>query len=143
MQVKEIMTINPESIDFNSSITEAAQKMKQFDVGSLPVMKEGKVSGIITDRDIVLRCIAESKDISGCKVGDAMTPQIFYCYKNDDLHNAASMMEEKQIHRLLVLNDDEQPVGFVSLADFACKSKDERLAWEILEKISEPACIKR
>lgn len=143
MQVKEIMTYNPRTIEADSSIKQAAQTMKSMDVGSLPVVKNNAIVGMITDRDLVIRCIAESKDPSSTNVSEIMTPHIYYCFENDDIHEAANMMEEKQIHRLLVLNNDEQPVGFLALADFAVKTKDERLAWELLEKISEPAAPSR
>ena len=143
MNVKEIMTYNAETIDSQATLVEAAQKMKQFDVGSLPVWESGELAGIITDRDIAVRAVAQGKDVSQTTVREVMTPQVFYCYENDDIHEAAELMEEKAIHRLLVLNDDNELVGYVSLADFAVKSSDERLAWEILEKISEPACPQR
>jgi len=76
-------------------------------------------------------------------VKEIMTPQIFYCYESDDVHEAAELMEEKDIRRLVVLNDNNELVGYCSLADFAVKSRDERLAWQILEKVSEPACPQR
>ena len=143
MQVREIMTYNAESVNAHSSITEAAQKMKALEVGALPVWEADNLVGMITDRDMTVRAIAEGKDPNSTQVSEVMTPKIFYCFEDDDIHEAAQMMEEKSIHRLLVLNQDNKPVGFVSLADFAVKSRDERLAWEILEKISEPACPRR
>jgi CBS domain-containing protein len=72
-----------------------------------------------------------------------MTREVLCCFEEDDIHEAAEMMEEKSIHRLIVLDSEGEAVGFVSLADFAVKSRDERLAWKILEKISEPACPHR
>ena len=143
MQVREIMTYNAESVNAHSSITEAAQKMKALEIGALPVWEADNLVGMITDRDMTVRAIAEGKDPNSTQVSKVMTPQIFYCFEDDDIHEAAQMMEEKSIHRLLVLSQDNKPVGFVSLADFAVKSHDERLAWEILEKISEPACPHR
>ncbi len=143
MQVKEIMTSNVETIDSETSLTEAAQKMQELNVGALPVWEGGELAGMITDRDIAIRAVAEGKDPTTAQVREVMTPEVYFCYEEDDIHEAAEMMEEKSIHRLLVVNSDNTPVGFVSLADFAVKSHDERLAWEILEKISEPACPHR
>jgi CBS domain-containing protein len=143
MQVKEIMTHNAETTKADSSLVEAAQKMRSLEVGALPVWEGNEVVGMVTDRDMVVRAIAERKDPSSTAVSEVMTPEVFYCFEDDDIHEAATMMEEKSIHRLLVLNSDNEPIGFVSLADFAVKSRDERLAWEILEKISEPACPQR
>ena len=139
MQVKEIMTSGVEMIDADTKLTKAAGLMKEFDIGALPVWKEQRPTGMITDRDITIRAIAESKDPNETTVREVMTPEIYCCFEDDDIHEAASLMEEKGVHRLLVLSEDNQPVGFVSLADFVVKSRDERLAWEILEKISEPA----
>ena len=139
MQVKEIMTCDVETIDSDTMIVQAASLMKQLDIGALPVWKEQRLIGMVTDRDIAVRAVAEGKDACQTCVKDIMTPQVYYCFEDDDIHEAASLMEEKSIHRLLVLSEDNQPVGFLTLADFAVKCRDERLAWEILEKLSEPA----
>ena len=143
MNVNEIMTCNAETIDSQATLVEAAQKMKQLDVGALPVWESGELAGMITDRDITVRGVAQGKDPTKTRVNEVMTPEVFYCFADDDIHEAAELMEEKSIHRLLVLDESNEPAGFVSLADFAVKSRDERLAWEILEKISEPACPHR
>ncbi len=139
MQVKDIMTRSVETVDADASLVQAARKMKLLEVGCLPVKEKDTIAGMITDRDIAIRAVASGKNPSDMCVKDFMTPKVYHCYESDDIHDAAEMMENKGIHRLLVLNDDNKPVGFVSLADFAVKSHDERLAWEILEKISEPA----
>ncbi len=143
MLVKDIMTQSVETIDADAYLIQAARKMKSLEVGALPVIEKGQVVGIITDRDITIRGVAAGKNPSTTQVREVMTPGAFKCYDDDDIHDAAEMMENKGIHRLLVLNADNEPVGFVSLADFAVKSHDERLAWEILEKISEPASPQR
>lgn len=143
MNVKEIMTCNAETIDSQATLVEAAQKMKQLEVGALPVWESGELAGMITDRDITVRGVAQGKNPTTTRVNEVMTPEVFYCFADDDIHEAAELMEEKGIHRLLVLDESNEPAGFVSLADFAVKSRDERLAWEILEKISEPACPHR
>lgn len=143
MQVQEIMTCNAETINAEATLIEAAQKMKQLEVGALPVWDSGQLAGMVTDRDIAIRGTAQGMDPSTTCVDEIMSPQVYYCFQDDDIHEAAEMMEEKSIHRLLVLDENDEPVGFVSLADFAVKCQDERLAWEILEKISEPACPHR
>ncbi len=143
MNVKEIMTCNAETIDSQATLVDAAEKMKQLEVGALPVWESGELAGMITDRDITIRGVAQGKNPTTTRVNEVMTPEVFYCFADDDIHEAAGLMEEKSIHRLLVLDESNEPAGFVSLADFAVKSRDERLAWEILEKISEPACPHR
>jgi len=143
MQVKEIMTSNAETISSDANLIEAAQKMRTLEVGALPVWETDELVGMITDRDITVRAIAEGKDPSNTHVSEIMTRETLCCFEDDDIHEAAEMMEEKSIHRLVVLSSDGETAGFVSLADFAVKSRDERLAWQILEKISEPACPHR
>lgn len=143
MQVKEIMTANAETINYNTNLIEAAQKMKTLEVGALPVWKEDELVGMITDRDIAVRGVAEMRSPSETSVEQIMTPEVFYCLEDDDIKEAAVIMEDKSIHRLLVLNSEYEPTGFVSLSDFAVKSHDEHLTWEVLEKISEPACPHR
>jgi CBS domain-containing protein len=143
MQVKEIMTCNVETISSDANLIEVAQQMKLLEVGALPVWQDDNLAGMITDRDITVRATAEGKDPSNTRVNEVMTPEVFHCFEDDDVYEAARMMEEKSIHRLLVLSGGNRPVGFISLADFAVKTRDEHLAWEVLEKISEPACPHR
>ncbi|MHC4418277.1 MAG: CBS domain-containing protein [Planctomycetota bacterium] len=143
MQVKEIMTCSVETIDSDANLIEAAQKMMLLEVGALPVWQDDNLAGMVTDRDITVRATAEGKDPSSTQVSEIMTPEVFHCFEDDDVYEAARMMEEQSIHRLLVLSSDNRPVGFISLADFAVKTRDEHLAWEVLEKISEPACPHR
>lgn len=140
MQVKEIMTSDVETIDANTMLVEAASLMRELDTRVMPVRQEQQLVGIITDRDITIRAAAEGKDPKETTVREAMTPQIFYCFEEDDINEAASIMKDKGLHRLLVINKDNQPVGFISYADFTVKIRDEKLGWEILEKIPEPAC---
>ena len=143
MQVSEIMTRGIEIIDADAPLTEAAQKMRSLSVRALPVCEGDSLIGMITDRDITVRAIADGKNPKTTQVRETMTPDICHCYEDDDVYEAAGMMEEKSIHRLLVLDRDDKPVGFLSLADFAVKTRDEHLAWEVLERISEPACPHR
>ena len=139
MQVKEIMTRSAETVDSSSNLVEAARKMKKLEVGALPVKEGDELVGMITDRDITIRAVAESKDFSDTPVSEVMTPEVFYCFEDENVAEAAHMMEGKSVHRLLVMNRDYEPVGFISLSDIAVKCRDEHLTWEILEKISEPA----
>lgn len=143
MQVKDIMTYNPETIDAQANLVEAASKMKKLEVGALPIRQNGKMIGLITDRDITMRAVAETKNPTSTTVKDIMTADVCSCCQDDDIHEAATIMEDNSIHRLLVLDRDNDPIGFVSLSDFAVKSHDERLTCEVLERISEPACPHR
>jgi CBS domain-containing protein len=143
MQVKEIMTCTVETIDADANLVETAEKMKTLQVGALPIWENEELVGMVTDRDITIRAVAEEKNASTTNVKEIMTGDVYCCFEDDDIQEAANLMEEKSIHRLLVLNSNNEPIGFVSLSDFAVKSHDEQLTCEVLEKISEPACPHR
>ncbi|MBM3832422.1 MAG: CBS domain-containing protein [Verrucomicrobia bacterium] len=90
-------------------------------------------------RDLAIRSVAEGHDPLSTKVRDVMTPGITYCFDDQDLEEAAKIMEDKQIRRLPVLNREKRLIGIVSLGDLAVRSHDDRLAEELLECVSEPA----
>jgi CBS domain-containing protein len=143
VQVKEIMTCNVETVNSDANLVEVARKMSTLEVGALPVCENGRMIGMITDRDITIRAVAEDKNPSSTSVKEIMTSDVCCCFEDDDICEAAGTMEEEAIRRLLVLNSNNDPVGFVSLSDFAVKSHDEHLTYEVLERISEPACPHR
>jgi CBS domain-containing protein len=138
MQLKDVMTRNVEDIPPQASLKEAAEKMRSLDVGALPVCENDKLVGMITDRDIAVRAVAEGQDPNRAKVRDAMTNQMFYCYEDEDVQKAAKLMEEKQIRRLPVFDRSQRVCGIVSLGDIATRTHDEHLSAEVLEQVSEP-----
>jgi CBS domain-containing protein len=139
MKVREIMSSHCEKIDFDSTVSEAAEKMMSSDIGVLPVDKGGKIVGMVTDRDIAIRAIAQYLNPEKTPVSRIMSSDVVYCYDDDDIEDAESKMEEKQVRRLLVLNsDNERPVGILSISDLAVKASGEKLACKALEKICEP-----
>lgn len=137
MKLKDIETKNPQVINPDQTIAEAARKMKEIDVGMLPVCDGHRLLGAITDRDIVIRAIADGRDPLSTKVQEAMTREIHYCFEDDEVKDAARLMEEKQIRRLPVVNRENQLVGIVSLGDLALRSDDDEMAEEVLEGVSE------
>jgi CBS domain-containing protein len=139
MNVSEIMTTDFEMIDGTSSLIEAAEKMKSLNVGFLPVREGTRLAGILTDRDIVLRGLAEGLDPGSTPVKDIISSEVVYCYDDDSVEDAARLMEDRQIRRLIVVNHDQTPVGILSIGDIAVKSGQEELVGEILERVSEPA----
>ncbi len=139
MNVSEIMTTDFEMIDSTCSLTEAAEKMKSLNVGFLPVREGTRLIGLLTDRDIVIRGLAEGRDPGSTQVKDILSSEVVYCYDDDSVEDAARLMEDNQIRRLIIVNHDQTPVGIVSIGDIAVKSGQEELAGEILERISEPA----
>ncbi|HML75777.1 MAG TPA: CBS domain-containing protein [Anaerohalosphaeraceae bacterium] len=139
MKVRDIMSSPVETIDVGESVVAAARKMKSHDIGVLPVMKNNRVIGMITDRDIVLRIVAEKEDPAQVSVGTVMTLNTVCCSEETDIEEAARLLEIKQIHRLLVLDKTKAVCGILSVGDLACKLKDEHMLSEILERICEPA----
>lgn len=139
MKVSEIMTSDFEMIHSTDSITDAAGKMKSLNVGILPVQEGTRLVGIITDRDIVVRALAEGRDPNITQVKDIATSDIIYCFGDDSVEDAATLMEQNQIRRLIVTDHDLTPIGIISLGDIAVKTGQERLSGETLEQISEPA----
>lgn len=138
MQVKDVMTEKPQVVGPQTTLKEAAETMKSLDVGVLPVCDNDRLVGMVTDRDIVVRAEAEGLSPASAMVEQAMTPDVTFCFEQDDLDSAVKLMEEKQIRRLPVLNADHRLVGIVSLGDLAV-SGDQEAAGEVLERVSEPA----
>lgn len=138
MIVRDIMSRNVEVIHPHSVLQEAAGKMKSLDVGSLPVCDNQRLIGVITDRDITLRAVADGHDPGATKVSDVMTPELIYCYDDEPVREAAKLMERYQIRRLPIINRDKQLVGIVSLGDLAVETSNEKLSGKVLEQVSEP-----
>jgi CBS domain-containing protein len=138
MQVNDIMTQYVEVISPELSIQEAAKQMRSLDVGVLPVCNGDRLVGMLTDRDLTIRAVAEGRDPKITRVEEVMTPQIAYCFEDQDIEEAERVMGKHQIRLLPVLNREKLLVGIVSLGDFATKD-DETRAGETLERVSEPS----
>jgi CBS domain-containing protein len=143
MRVNEIMTAAFETIEATSTLNEAAQKMKSLNIGFLPVQENRRIIGVLTDRDIVIRALAEELNPGLTPVRDILTSEVVYCYEDESVAGAARLMEEHRVRRLLVCDYDGNPVGVVSIGDLAVKSGEECLSGEVLEQISEPAAPMR
>ena len=143
MELRDIMTRNVEVVNGNASLKEAATKMKNLDVGLIPVCDGDRLKGLLTDRDITIRATADGRDPSKTKVNEVMSTDIAYCLEDQAVDEAVILMEARQIRRLPILNQDKQLVGIVSLADIAVHVGDRDLTGETLEEISEPAEPKR
>jgi CBS domain-containing protein len=139
MRVQEIMTRDVECVGPDCTLQEAASRMKALDVGPLPVCEKDRLLGMITDRDIAVRAVAEGHDPRTERVRDAMTRDITCCHEDQEIQEAARLMNSKQIRRLAVLNRDQRLVGIVSLADLAVGSGSEQWVGHTLEGISQPA----
>jgi CBS domain-containing protein len=136
------MTAGVECTTPSATLREAARMMRDLNIGPLPVCGDNdRLVGIITDRDIAIRAVAEGDDPDVTPVSAVMTPKIIYCYEDQDVDEAAHMMEGNQVRRLVVLNRDKRLVGIVSLGDLAVDTRDEQLAGHTLEAISEPVHV--
>lgn len=138
MKLSKIMTRNVEVVHPDSMLQEAAQKMESLDIGSVPVCDNRRLVGMLTDRDITVRAVAKGSNPAQTKVSDTMTPDIIYCFEDQDIKEAAKLMEKHQIRRLPILNRNHELVGIVALGDLAVEA-DDKLSGRVLEEISEPA----
>lgn len=135
---REIMTQKVTTATRETSLRDAATLMRDGDIGSLPVLEDKKLVGILTDRDIVIRAVAEGKDFSAA-VGDAMTTEIFSIRENDFVFEAIRLMGDRQVRRVPVTNETGELVGIIAMADVALETEDEREIAETLEEISSGA----
>jgi CBS domain-containing protein len=143
MLVQEVMTKNAECTGPNASLQKAAERMRSLDVGALPVCDNHRLIGVVTDRDIAIRSVAEGHDPKSDRVCDAMTSQVAFCFEDTDVADAAELMRAKQIRRLPVLDRSKRLIGIVSLGDLAVEAGNEELAGYALEGMSEPSSPRR
>ncbi len=137
-KIRDVMTKDVEVVGPEDTLRECAEKMRSLNVGPMPVCENDRLVGIITDRDIVVRAIALGHDPSSTKVREVMTDDVKTVSANASVEDAAKRMKDKQIRRVLVLDDKKKLVGILALGDLAEES-DDRLSGETLERISEPA----
>ena len=138
MQLKEIITSPAHTVPPDCTLFDAAKTMMSRDLGWLPVADSGKVVGIITDRDITIRGVAGGLDARKTKVEDVMSKDVFCCSIDGTVEDAANMMEDEQVRRLVVVDENEKIAGVVSLADLALDTREETSA-EVLKEVSKPA----
>jgi CBS domain-containing protein len=135
-KVHEVMTDRPRCVTPETRVSEAAQLMKSDDVGSLPILDGEQLAGMVTDRDIVIRAIAEGKDPRGMPVREVASRELVTVHADDDLSNALKLMASQQVRRLPVVDDDNRLVGIVAQADVAVEAK-EKAVGEMVEEISK------
>ena len=138
MKLREVMSTDVEVVGPEATLAEAAEAMRQLNVGILPVCDGDTLLGVLTDRDITIRGVAAGADPNRMTVQQAMTQDLVYCFDDQDVRAAATLMEDKQLRRLLILDRDKKLAGIVSLGDLAIETANERLAGEVLERVSEP-----
>ncbi len=137
MQVADAMTRDVQLANPDMSLTEAAKMMVDGDCGVLPVSENDRLVGMITDRDIVVRAVAQGKTET-CKIRDVMSTEVKYCFEDDDIEDVAQNMGDLQIRRLPVVTRDKRLVGILSLGDISTAA-DSMASGEALSSISEPS----
>ena len=136
MKVSEIMTRDVRLLSPDQTIREAASLMADIDVGSLPVGDDDRLVGMITDRDIVIRAVAQGKS-ADTKVAEVMSKEILYCFDTDEIDDVARNMGKAQVRRLPVVNSDKRLVGIVSLGDLA-RNDDPTTIGRTVSRVSTP-----
>lgn len=134
--VKDVIKPNPVFISADITLKDAAQKMKSADCGVLPVGSPEKIEGVITDRDIVIRAVANSIDITTAKVGDYMTREVLFCKDTDTLVQVAKQMHENHISRLAVKDSSGKPCGIIT---FGCILRKDQSLSELSKVVGQVA----
>jgi len=137
LKVKEIMSKDVASLRSDDSIAHAAQLMKQYDCGSIPVCTKDKLIGIVTDRDIAVRSVASGQDVTQQKVCDIMTDSVVFGSPEMEVADAAKLMSDRQIRRLPIVENNSL-IGIVALGDISLEPKCQDSAEDALKSISEP-----
>lgn len=125
-RVRDLMAANPIEMDARTTVHEAARRMRDADIGDVLVMENGTLCGIVTDRDIVIRGLADREDLTGCTLGDVCSKQLVSVGPDEDADAAIMRMREKAIRRIAVV-EDGRPAGMLSIGD-AAMEKDPRSA---------------
>jgi len=137
MQISHIMNRNVRVVRPDANVRQAAQEMKSLDVGALPVCDGQSLLGMITDRDIAIRAVAESKDPQNTRVSDIMSPEVVWCFEDASTEEVAAKMADHQVRRIPVVNRQKKLVGVVALADLATSQEDPDTKADTIEAVSE------
>jgi CBS domain-containing protein len=135
-RVRDVMTEGPRSVEPRESVVNAARLMRDEDVGSLPVLEDGRLVGMITDRDLAIRVVAEAVSPEGIFVGDVSSSEPVTATPDDDLDEALRLMARHKVRRLPIV-EDMRLVGILAQADVALTEKEKKTG-EVVEAISEP-----
>jgi CBS domain-containing protein len=135
MLIREIMTEHVEFVRPDESLQEAALKMRDFGVGPLPVCENEAVIGMLTDRDITIRAVAEGRDPESTKVRDVMSGELICCFDDQEIDVAARLMRAQHIRRIVVMDRDKRLVGIVSVSNLAVEALSPECAGEILQAV--------
>jgi len=139
MKLSQVMTRKVEFVAPVDSVRQAAEKMRSFDVGPMPVCEAGQVLGMLTDRDIAVRVVATGRNPETTLVKDVMSREVSFCDQDDDVAVAAKLMADRQLRRLVVLDANHRLAGIVSVGDLAMSADGAKLMGPLMEDVSRPA----
>jgi CBS domain-containing protein len=140
--IREIMTSDVRAVPPDCTIRQAASMLRDHDIGCLPVCENDRLVGMITDRDVTIRCVAEGLNPDTMTARDIMSGPAVCCFDDQDLTEAARIMSGRKVRRIVVLNRAKRMVGVVSLGDIALASQSQGVAGETLRAISGPGLRK-
>lgn len=138
MTVDEVMRTKVFSVPAEATAQQAAEVMREHGIGFLPVLEAGKVIGVLTDRDIVVRSTARGDAPDRTRVGAIATPEVIACGPYDSIAQVEHLMEQNMVRRLIVLDDERRPLGVVSLDDLATEPGAQQEAGDVLEHVVRP-----
>ena len=142
----DVMTREPVSCEPADPIKRVAEVMKRQDVGAVPIVESKssrRLVGILTDRDIVVKVLAEGRSVDGSTARDAMTTQVATCREDQDVSAALSLMAERKVRRMPVVDADGRLVGIIAQADIATRVNKDQATGELVEAISEPGTVRK
>jgi CBS domain-containing protein len=137
MRVRELMTDSVKTVQPGATLPEVAKLMRDEDIGSVPVAENDKLIGMVTDRDIVIRGLADGGRLEAKCARDVMSQQVLYCREDESVEDVLKNMGEQQIRRLPVVNESKRLVGVVSLGDLSTRARATKTG-EALKEISKP-----
>ncbi|HIJ63567.1 MAG TPA: CBS domain-containing protein [Rhodospirillaceae bacterium] len=143
MKIKDAMSRNVKIASPTTTLKDIAALMCDCDTGFIPVAEDDRLVGTVTDRDIVVRAVADGKDVRTTEVCSVMSEHVAWCYEDQDIEEAADCMAEKQVRRLAVLNRDKRLVGVISLGDIAERTHHRPMVGQALEGVSRPSGASR
>lgn len=135
MKVKDIMHKGVEWVSPDTPLTAVAKRMQKHDIGAIPVGENDRLIGMVTDRDIAVRAVAEGKDISRLMARDVMSKGVVWCRDSENVGEAAQTMESKQVRRMPVIDDNKRMVGILSLGDLS-QAASQRITAEVTKAVS-------
>ena len=138
-KLRDIMTRDVEIIASKATVQEAAKKMQDLNVGALPVCDGDKLTGMLTDRDLVMRVLAEGRNPKTVTVSEAISKDVVFCFEDDGVDKASQLMAQHQIRRLPVMSSTKRLVGIVTLGDVAVHGKNSEASGDVLQQVSIPA----